>query len=124
MKAPTYIIIFNISFLMSIVEDSLNQMILIKREDDGGVVGGPADTTSVTPPEFTTVFPDSSSSQKSSSTMWEDIASSIKKLDPDHADVLLEATPASNNALPPVSAVVTAADYYHSPPHPQPQFSQ
>ena len=42
--------------------------------------------------------------------MWEDIASSIKKLDPDHADVLLEAaTPlqalATPTTLPPVSTV-------------------
>lgn len=79
-----------------------------------------ADTTSITPPEFNTVFPDSSSSQKTSSTMWEDIASSIKKLDPDHADVLLEAshptptTASSSTSLPPVSTVVSGGDYYHA----------
>jgi len=126
----------------SIVEDSLNHMILIKREEPdhggggGGVAGHAPDTTSVTPPEFVTVFPDSSSSssqyrldgQKTSSTMWEDIASSIKKLDPDHADVLLstEGTPHLNNALPPVSTVVVttgSGDYYHVAAPPPPQFS-
>lgn len=104
------------------VEDQMQ--ILIKRED--GVVTM-ADTTSITPPEFNTVFPDSSSSGKTSSTMWEDIASSIKKLDPDHADVLLEASHhhppstinvssvvASSTSLPPVSTVVSGGDYYHA----------
>ena len=118
-------------------------MILIKREEPdhggggGGVAGHAPDTTSVTPPEFVTVFPDSSSGssqyrldgQKTSSTMWEDIASSIKKLDPDHADVLLstEGTPHLNNALPPVSTVVVSTgsgDYYHVAAPPPPQFSQ
>lgn len=92
--------------------------ILIKREDGEKV--GVAETSSITPPEFSTVFPDSSSHK--SSTMWEDIASSIKKLDPDHADVLLEATPTLNNgatpptsSLPPVSTVVSGGgpEYYH-----------
>ena len=75
------------------------------------------------PSDFVTVFPDSSSSnvrdlqapQKSSTTMWEDIASSIKKLDPDHADVLLEAAAPT---LPPVSTVVSGnapSEYYHTP---------
>ena len=83
-------------------------MILVKTENDGSS-------------DFATVFPDSSSTivpQKSSTTMWEDIASSIKKLDPDHADVLLEAAAPT---LPPVSTVVSgnlsgnAAEYYHQP---------
>lgn len=86
-------------------------MILIKREDCGGVATTAGEAT---PPDFSTVFPDSStSSGQKSTTMWEDIASSIKKLDPDHADVLLEAsTPTS---LPPVSTVgggVSADGYY------------
>lgn len=50
--------------------------------------------------------------------MWEDIASSIKKLDPDHADVLLEAAATPTTTLPPVSTVVSGAgsDYYPPPP--------
>jgi hypothetical protein len=62
--------------------------------------------------------------------MWEDIASSIKKLDPDHADVLLSTegnTPHLNNALPPVSTVVVSTgsgDYYHVAASHPPQFSQ
>ena len=110
------------------MDESLNHMILIKRELEPSEIRGvtmSADTTSITPPEFA-VFPDSSS-QKTSSTMWEDIASSIKKLDPDHADVLLEAAP--HNTLPPVSTVVSgtvigssqppggSADYYTPQPH-------
>ena len=94
----------------------IDDMILIKREagvqssgSEGGYVAS----------EFS--IPDSSTSsisQKSSSTMWEDIASSIKKLDPDHADVLLEAAATPTTTLPPVSTVVSGAgsDYYPPPP--------
>ena len=46
-------------------------------------------------------------------SIWEDIASSIKKLDPDHADVLLASTP---NCLDPIPAVYStqyvSADSY------------
>ena len=55
--------------------------------------------------------------------MWEDIASSIKKLDPDHADVLLEAGAVPGGALPPVSTVVSGnsggaapSEYYQHQP--------
>ena len=100
------------------IEDSLGHMILIKRDVDEPVGVASVSSSSITPPEFSTVFPDSSSGHTKSSTMWEDIASSIKKLDPDHADVLLEATP--TNALPPVSTVVSGGDYYQTQ---QPQYS-
>lgn len=60
--------------------------------------------------EYAKFQPDSSSQRTSqvtsassqhSMSMWEDIASSIKKLDPDHADVLLAT---SSSSLPPVVA--------------------
>ena len=74
----------------------IEDMILIKRE------AGPPSSDGYTPSEFS--IPDSSTpsvvnvvsqiSQKQS-TMWEDIASSIKKLDPDCADALQLMTPPS-----------------------------
>ena len=83
--------------------------------------------------DFTTVFPDSSSSvnpPKSSTTMWEDIASSIKKLDPDHADVLSALDVGGHQhsttaTLPPVSTVVSgnASDYYQHQQPPQSAYS-
>ena len=87
------------------------------------------------PNDFTTVFPDSSSSSivippKSSTTMWEDIASSIKKLDPDHADVLSALDVGGHQhsttaTLPPVSTVVSgnASDYYQHQQPPQSAYS-
>ena len=98
----------------------IEDMILIKREGPAGPTGAPGAPTGYSTSEFS--IPDSSSqiSQKSSSTMWEDIASSIKKLDPDHADVLLEAAGAPNaGALPPVSTVVSGGGDYYPPPPPQ-----
>ena len=42
----------------------------------------------------------SHSSVSAAMSMWEDIASSIKKLDPDHADVLLASTPNCLDSIP------------------------
>jgi krueppel-like factor 5 len=46
-------------------------------------------------------------------SMWEDIASSIKKLDPDHADVLLASTP---SCLDPIPGVYS--NHYNVSSHP------
>ena len=98
----------------------IEDMILIKRE------AGPPSSDGYTPSEFS--IPDSSTSSvvnvvsqisQKQSTMWEDIASSIKKLDPDHADVLLEAAGTPTTSLPPVSTVVSGASDYYPPPPPQ-----
>ena len=98
----------------------IEEMILIKRE------AGPPSSDGYTPSEFS--IPDSSTSSvvnvvsqisQKQSTMWEDIASSIKKLDPDHADVLLEAAATPTTSLPPVSTVVSGASDYYPPPPPQ-----
>ena len=98
----------------------IEDMILIKRE------AGPPSSDGYTPSEFS--IPDSSTSSvvnvvsqisQKQSTMWEDIASSIKKLAPDHADVLLEAAATPTTSLPPVSTVVSGASDYYPPPPPQ-----
>ena len=54
----------------------------------------------------------------STTTMWEDIASSIKKLDPDHADVLLVASSSSsNNILVPCSSRISQSDVAQPQPN-------
>ncbi len=76
-------------------------MVIIKREDvDFTVSSAPSGASGAGPVV--------------GGTMWEDIASSIKKLDPDHADVLL-ATPTTTNVavLPPVSTVNDHQHHHH-----------
>jgi hypothetical protein len=55
----------------------------------------------------------SQSSVSAAMSMWEDIASSIKKLDPDHADVLLASTP---SCLDPIPGVYS--NHYNVSSHP------